>query len=267
MRYSFEDIELDSEKRTVHRGSRAIALPDLSFDTLLKLFECAPAVVTYDDLCRDVWHADHVSAETIAQRIALLRKALKNPERDHDYVRTVRGTGYALTGPVTTLAEPISRNTSAAIKTAALAAGILMMVGVGILLPRGAEPVLPATDETELSEKSTVAILVERARDQLSLHQSRETDRAIDLLRQALLEDPDSFDARSTLSAALSTKTTKFGGGDAMKQEAETLARSLISEQPENSNAWSLLAYALGSQGRLDESSSAYEYAFQLDPR
>ncbi|MCG8450512.1 MAG: hypothetical protein MI725_13165, partial [Pirellulales bacterium] len=48
---------------------------------------------------------------------------------------------------------------------------------------------------------------------------------------------------------ALTTKTTKFGGGEAEELEAEALARQLISEQPTNSRAWSLLGYALAMPG------------------
>lgn len=86
------------------------------------------------------------------------------------------------------------------------------------------------------------------------------------MLRKALAQEPNSFDARLTLSFALSTKATKFDGGLSDKKEAEALARALIAEQPESSNAWSALGYTLGSQGRIDESLSALQYAYQLDP-
>ncbi|MGB3471216.1 MAG: tetratricopeptide repeat protein [Erythrobacter sp.] len=108
--------------------------------------------------------------------------------------------------------------------------------------------------------------MVTRANQQLGLHQSAETDRAIAMLREALIREPDHFDARLTLSFALSTKATKFGGGIEAKKEAEALARALIEERPESSNAWSALGYTLGSQGRMDESLSALLYAYQLNP-
>ena len=273
MRYSFADLQLDTVKRTVQRGAHVIALPDLSFDMLVKLLESAPKTVTFDDLRRDVWRAEHVSAETIAQRVALLRKALRETGGGQDYIRTVRGSGYAMIGPLAVVGEEPLKQTGAWRRHLAVAgfASAAVVLGLALYLPANLLQNQPETQSSESvsagQQKSTATMLVERARDQLSLHQLRETDKAIDLLRQALTQEPGHFDARMALGAALTTKTTKFGGGEALEKEAEAIARSLISEQPNNSNAWSLLAYALGSQGRLDESSSAYEYAYQLDPK
>jgi tetratricopeptide (TPR) repeat protein len=124
----------------------------------------------------------------------------------------------------------------------------------------------PVVAMGDVNQQSSVTLLIERARQQLRLHQTKETERAISMLRLALKQEPKRFDGRLTLSFALSTKATKFGGGEKVKKEAEALARALIDEQPQNSNAWSALAYSLSSQGRDDESLPAYQYAYQLNP-
>lgn len=263
MQYKFNDLMVDVTARTVRRGSKDVRLPDLSFDALVKLVQAAPAPVSLDDFRRDVWRADYVTSETIAQRMALLRKALDAPVSGPDYIRTVRGIGYAATGEVTCVKAP-HRRFSKPLGAAAFAAGAAALLAAISLI--GHDDSMEPGASKPVAEQSTTAILVERAREQLRLHQLRETDRAIGLLRQALSREPGNFDARMTLASALTTKTTKFGGNHAEEQEAEALARQLISEQPTNSKAWSLLAYTLGSQGRMDESSSAYEYAYQLDP-
>lgn len=269
MRYRLEDLEIDLTRRVVRRGDQTIPLPDLSFDMLAKLVQVAPEVVSFDALARDVWQAEHVSSETIAQRVALLRKALGAGNSSVDYVRTARGAGYAIAAGVTCLGREDTTQIGFAAKLAFVgAAAVLLIAGFALLADLGAPVPSDKTSDALAtpSQQSTNAILLKRAREQLSLHQAKETDKAIALLREALKSDPDHFATRMALSAALSTKTTKFGGGYELEKEAEALARALISEQPSNSNAWSALAYALGSQGRMDESSSAYEYAYQLDP-
>lgn len=265
MRYRLKDLLIDVTARTVCRGDQEITLPDLSFDAFVKLVQSAPNSVSLDEFRRDVWQAEHVTGETIAQRIKLIRKALNDQTSAPDYIRTVRGAGYAIAGEVG-VGEPAQRDSFiTAHKSALLAGAAVIALATAGLVYFQAGDMRPASDAPVVA-KSTAAILVERAQEQLRLHQSRETDRAIELLREALVHEPASFEARMALASALTTKTTKFGGGYALEKEAEAIARTLISEQPSNSNAWSLLAYTLGSQGRLDESSSAYEYAFQLDP-
>lgn len=264
MRYKLEDLHVDTRRRTVHRGEVQIAMPDLSFDTLVKLVRSAPDAVSLEDFRRDVWRATHVSSDTIAQRIALLRKALNHDGSQPDYIRTVRGVGYAIAGEVS-VNEAARRSLKSIWKPALVAGGSALAVAAGLFLFVNPES-LPEQTQIAPGEQSTATLLVERARSQLRLHQSRETDRAISLLREALRAEPGHFAARMALSSALTTKTTKFGGGHAEEQEAEALARGLIAEEPGNSRAWSALAYALGSQGRMGESTAAYEYAFQLDP-
>ncbi len=270
MRYVLKDLLVDTEARTVQLGDRVVRLPDLSFDALVKLLEASPEPVDIADFARSVWRADHVSDETVAQRIALLRKALCDDPKNPAYVRTVRGQGYATVGS----AEKTDATTDQAPagfmprhRAAFALVGLVLALFAIISTVATHDPEPKATEPVATIEpKSATAILVQRARQQLSLHQARETDRAIVMLREALAQEPDNFGARLSLSFALSTKTTKFGGGEREEQESETIARSLIAERPDSSNAWSALAYALGSQGRLDESLSAYQYAYQIDP-
>ncbi|MEE9379894.1 MAG: winged helix-turn-helix domain-containing protein [Hyphomonadaceae bacterium] len=271
MQYVLKDLSIDIEARAVHRHNTAIKLPDLSFDALVKLIEAAPEPVSVSEFTSAVWRAEHVSSETIAQRIALLRKVLGDDPKNPVYIRTVRGLGYAIAGSVARIENRptpknlpfLSRRNSIAAVTAL---ACLTFAGAVFWNVRNiaSEPVATIQDA---NSKSSVTILVDRAQEQLRLHQARETDRAITMLREVLAEDPNRFDARLTLSFALSTKATKFGGSYVEKKEAEALARALISEEPDSSNAWSALGYTLDSQGRMDESLPAYQYAYQLDPK
>lgn len=269
MQYALKDLLIDTEARTVKREGAALKLQDLSFDVLVKLVEAGPAPVSSVGFAAQVWDAEHVSDETVAQRITLVRKALGDDVKDPTYIRTVRGVGYAIAGPVTTVRSERPHTSksvpySTGIATTGLAAVIFI---VGILSTTDDPSIKRSTTIKDAGPASEVSTLIERASEQLRLHQARETDRAIAMLREALAQDPDNFDGRITLSFALSTKATKFGGGAREKLEAETLARALIKERPDSSNAWSALAYTLGAQGRSRESLPAYQYAYQLNPQ
>lgn len=237
---------------------------------LIALIEAAPEPLSIAALSQSVWGAEHVSDETVAQRIALLRKALGDDPKDPVYIRTVRGSGYAITGTVERFEyQPASERRPAerSMRMVAAASVMVALLFGGLLFwfapNSGSQTTESFADTTNVSEAS---LLVTRAKEQLGLHQSIETDRAIAMLRDALTQEPNSFHARLTLSFALSTKATKFDGGPSEKKEAEGLARALIAERPDSSNAWSALGYTLGSQGRMNESLSALQYAYQLDP-
>ncbi|MEO9600159.1 winged helix-turn-helix domain-containing protein [Parasphingorhabdus sp.] len=268
MHYVLRDLSIDTETRTVRRDAIAIKLPDLSFDALITLMEAAPDPVSIADFSRAVWRAEHVSDETVAQRIALLRKALGDDPKNPLYIRTVRGAGYAVAGSVERLEDrPKPKSILNRRNSIAATLGLMALLVAGALFLTSRDTGFQVQmAESDAGPKSLVMTLVDRAQEQLGLHQARETDRAITMLREALAQDPNSFDARMTLSFALSTKATKFDGGPSEKTEAEALARALIEEQPDSSNAWSALGYSLGSQGRVNESLSALQYAYQLDP-
>lgn len=271
MRYVLNDLLIDTQTRTVRRGNTALKLPDLSFDVFAALAKACPKPVSIAELSRSVWRADYVSDETIAQRITLLRKALGDNSRDPTYIRTVRGSGYAIIGSVKTIEQETKLKSIAWLyqhRTIAASVGLVAITLATGLFLSARNPVSESVSlPVAAHQKSEVTILVERASEQLGLHQSKETRRAITMLRDALTQDPKNFDARLTLSFALSTQATKFGGSESEEREAEAIARALISEQADSSNAWSALAYSLGSQGRIDESLSAYQRSYQLNPR
>jgi len=271
MRYVLKDLSIDFTNRSVRRGEVVLKLPDLSFDVLKKLIESAPEPVNLASHSNVIWRNDYVSDETIAQRIRLLRKALGDDPKEPIYIRTVRGLGYALTETPKFVSEEVEKPSSAfRFKPRSLlfvsASVAVLALAVNLSQVFFQDDTSPKAETIVSDQPSEAEILLARAREQLSLHQAAETDRALAMLREARKLDPNNFDVRISLSFALSTKTTKFGGGHTEEKEAEELARSLIEEDPDSSNAWSALGYALGSQGRLDESLAAYQYAYQLNP-
>lgn len=271
MVYVLNDLIIDTEARTVSRDKIAIKLPDLSFDLLVSLIEMAPEPSDHGQISKRAWCLEQVSDQTISQRVTLLRKSLEDDPKDPTYIRTIRGKGYAIVGSVERVDDTYFRYSkwlSEKRNLVAATAGLVILFGATILFWRppsfGQESQIMREHNKAIAD---VEILMERAQAQLSLHQSRETDRAIVMLREALVGASNNYDARLMLSFALSTKATKFDGNEPEEQEAEAIANALITEQPENSDAWSALAYSLGAQGRMTESLAAYQRAYQLNPR
>jgi TolB-like protein/DNA-binding winged helix-turn-helix (wHTH) protein/cytochrome c-type biogenesis protein CcmH/NrfG len=102
--YRLDDLTIDVGKAQVHRGDRLIALPKLSFDLLLALVKAAPDLVTVDQLMEQVWPGVVVNAETVSQRIKLLRAALEDDPKQPRYIAVSRGRGYRILAPVTEVA-------------------------------------------------------------------------------------------------------------------------------------------------------------------
>ena len=271
MRYKLLDIIIDTQTRKVCRVDTDLHLADLSFDVLIRLIQSAPHPVSNLEFANDVWKLGHVSDETLAQRITLLRKNLGDNPKAPKYIKTYRGLGYGIVTPVEALQNhrPPSREQANSSRRGLSIAATMILIVLGAMLIFATHDfesqALTKTVESEL--KSTNTLLLERARQQLALHQSRETERAISMTREVLADAPQNYSGRLLLSFALTTKATKFGGNDKDKKEAEALARELIEQNPKRSNPWSALAYALSSQGRVDESLSAYQHAYQLDPQ
>ena len=269
MQFVLQDLLIDTGMRNVSRNGSPVKLPDLSFELLVELIKAAPAARSAAQLTTSVWGAAHVSNETIAQRVTLLRKALGDDPKTPRYIRTVRGKGYAIIGKVAgpqTIPE-----VNAASRKGLRSRSFVAAVALGGVL--AAVFLIPASPLNQSGAASMVAkaetdsaLLLRRAQQLMSLHQAQETDRAIDMLREALTHTPDMFDTRLSLSIALSTKATKFLGGAKEEAEAEAIARALIDEQDDNSAAWSALGYTLSSQGRTDEALAAYRRAYTLDP-
>ena len=100
MRYQFEDIVLDSDRRELARGSEAIALGPQVFDLLLHLVQNREHVVTKDNLIDVVWGGRIVSESTLTSHINAVRKAIGDTGEEQRLVRTIARKGYRFVGDV-----------------------------------------------------------------------------------------------------------------------------------------------------------------------
>ena len=102
-RYRLDDLEIDLPGQKVSRSGDVLPLPELSFQVLACLIRHAPAAVSTEVLSTEAWRQSHVTDDTIAQRIALIRKSLGDTARSPRYIRTLRGRGYTLAATLETL--------------------------------------------------------------------------------------------------------------------------------------------------------------------
>jgi two-component system phosphate regulon response regulator PhoB len=89
------DIELDREKKRVHRGPREVHLGPTEFRLLEFLMTSPGRVFTREQLLNAVWGRDvYIDERTVDVHIGRLRKTLTRG-KEADPIRTVRGSGYS----------------------------------------------------------------------------------------------------------------------------------------------------------------------------
>ena len=89
------EIEIDREKRRVHRSGREIELGPTEFRLLEFLMMSPGRVFSREQLLDGVWGRDvYIDERTVDVHVGRLRKALSRG-READPIRTVRGTGYS----------------------------------------------------------------------------------------------------------------------------------------------------------------------------
>jgi TolB-like protein len=100
MRYQFEDVVLDSDRRELARGAGMIAIGPQVFDLLLHLVQNREHVVTKDNLIDVVWGGRIVSESTLTSHINAVRKAIGDTGGEQRLVRTIARKGYRFVGEV-----------------------------------------------------------------------------------------------------------------------------------------------------------------------
>lgn len=89
------DIELDREKKRVHRKEREVHLGPTEFRLLEFLMMSPGRVFTREQLLNAVWGRDvYIDERTVDVHIGRLRKTLTRG-KEADPIRTVRGSGYS----------------------------------------------------------------------------------------------------------------------------------------------------------------------------
>jgi TolB-like protein len=100
LRYLFEDIALDTERRELLRGADAVPVEPQVFDLLVYLIRNRERVVSRDDLLASVWEGRLVSESALNTRIHLARWAVGDSGEDQRLIKTFPRKGFRFVGPV-----------------------------------------------------------------------------------------------------------------------------------------------------------------------
>lgn len=100
MRFNFGPYSLDTSRRELRRGARAIAVEPQVFDLLLCLIRNRDCVVSKDEILRTVWRGRIVSEATLNSRINSARRAIGDTGKKQQYIRTVMRRGLRFVGEV-----------------------------------------------------------------------------------------------------------------------------------------------------------------------
>jgi TolB-like protein len=100
VQFLFANHTLDTDRRELHRGTKAIAVEPQVFDLLVYLLENRDRVVSKDDLIASVWGGRIVSDSTLTSRINAVRKAVGDSGEDQKLIRTIARKGLRFVGAV-----------------------------------------------------------------------------------------------------------------------------------------------------------------------
>jgi DNA-binding winged helix-turn-helix (wHTH) protein/Tfp pilus assembly protein PilF len=278
MQYGYLDLIIDVDARQACRAGAPLDVAGLSFDLLACMLRQGDRVVSTDELIDAVWAPALVTDETVTQRIKLLRQALGDDSRHPRYIRTVRGRGYQLCGPVAERELAPVRHTGSRAHVlpgkvlAGAALGAVLLLGAlwwpttDRRLPERSSQTRADASGPNSAEQQAVDALLARARHYAAIGQRDDGLRAIDLYRQALALRPDDLQAKLGLSFASSAMMCRHNDGIDRALVAHRLAQEVITTDPSNAAAFAARAYAADCRGLIDQAIADYRRAIAIDP-
>jgi len=95
----FDGWTFDADTHELRSGSRRVDVTPKAFDLLGILLAERPRAVSKAELQERLWPQTFVTESNLTKLMAELREALGDDARAPRYLRTVRGFGYAFSGP------------------------------------------------------------------------------------------------------------------------------------------------------------------------
>src|SRR6267142_2624860 len=99
---SFDDCEIDVERREFRRARTAVHVEPQVFDLLVYLTQNRDRVVSKDEIFASVWEGRIVSDSTLTSRINAARRAVGDSGRNQKLIRTIARKGLRFVGDVRT---------------------------------------------------------------------------------------------------------------------------------------------------------------------
>lgn len=100
LRYLFEDLALDTDRRELRRGPALVAIEPQVFDLLVHLIRHRDRVVSKDELLASIWHGRVVSESALFNRINAARSAIGDSGNQQRMIKTLPRKGIRFVGEV-----------------------------------------------------------------------------------------------------------------------------------------------------------------------
>jgi TolB-like protein len=97
---SFDDCEIDLERREFRRGGKAVHVEPQVFDLLAYLAQNGDRLVSKDEIFASIWEGRIVSDSTLTSRLNAARKAAGDSGKEQKLIRTVPRKGLRFVGDV-----------------------------------------------------------------------------------------------------------------------------------------------------------------------
>jgi DNA-binding winged helix-turn-helix (wHTH) protein/TolB-like protein/Tfp pilus assembly protein PilF len=102
---SFDDFEIDTERRLLLKRGEPLALNPKAFDLLLTLVHHRGEVLSKNELLETVWKGQFVEENNLTVHITALRKILGEKKGENRFIVTVPGNGYKFVGELNAEAD------------------------------------------------------------------------------------------------------------------------------------------------------------------
>jgi len=93
----FGEIQLDLSRNVATRAGHKLALTPTGYKLLEALMRKAPALISREELMREIWGDDPPDSDALRTHIHALRQAMDRPFAK-PMLRTLPGSGYRLVG-------------------------------------------------------------------------------------------------------------------------------------------------------------------------
>lgn len=106
MKYTFGNVRVDADARSVSCDAGPLHLTRKAFDLLNLLLESRPNAVSKAQIYGRVWPGVFITESSLQTLVREIRQAIDEPGSGRSWIRTVYGVGYAFTGDVVLSGEP-----------------------------------------------------------------------------------------------------------------------------------------------------------------
>lgn len=264
----FGAAEWDPTARRLTVRGQAVKLPWRASECLRVLVNARGAVVSKEELQRQIWNGALVEESNLAQCVTALRKALDPAPNGESHIETLARVGYRLAVPVVAEAakpekeEPEPASGGEARPTAGrrnwwVAGAVLVL----LLALAGAGGGVYSGYRQRMARREQADALLEKGRGLMRRGSVRQGAEAQALFQQASELAPDYAPAY----AALAEAAARFG--KVPLEAAERLARSAVQRDPECGECQAVLGYVLGTRAwKWEEAGQHLARAAKVDP-